>query len=1181
MGLPGVRTVRGYSMFGLSTIYVIFEEDVEFYWSRSRILEKLNSLPAGSLPNGVSPSLGPDATALGQVFLYTLEGRDSAGRAVGGWDLHELRSIQDWQVRFHLMSVAGVSEVASVGGFVKEYQVDVDPDAMRAYGVTLDQVFKAVASSNVDVGARTIETNGVEYVIRGVGFLKGTGDLEKTVVTVRDNVPVYIRNVAKVILGPALRRGALDKGGAEAVGGVVVVRHGANPLDVIERVKEKIVEIAPSLPARSLEDGTMSRVTVRPFYDRTGLIEETLSTLSDALYGEVLVTIIVVLVMVMHLRSSALISALLPIAILMCFVAMKYVGIDANIVALSGIAIAIGTMVDMGIIVTENILKHLDAARPDESPLEVVYRATSEVGGAVLTVIGTTVVSFLPIFTMEAAAGGKLFKPLAWTKTFALLASVVVALMAIPPSAQILFGTRIDRARMRLVAHAAVIVAGLAMIPLVAWWAGLLVAAIGLYHATKDRIPEGARPYVPYVANGIAVLAVTILLAIHWAPLGVERETFSNTIFVVLLVAPILGGFALFHHSYESVVRWCLSHKLMFLAMPAAILALGGTVWANLGKEFMPPLDEGSFLFMPSIMPHGSIGEALDVLQKQDAAIAGIPEVESVVGKIGRAESPLDPAPVSMVETVINYYPEFLEDDGALLTFRHNANKSGLFTAPDGTPVPAPDGRPYNIRGVFARDETGRLVPDPDGRPFRIWRPALDPAMNPGRDYWPGIRTPNDIWNAITVAADVPGSTSAPMLQPISTRLVMLQTGMRSPLGVQVTGPTTDEVERAGLALERALREVPSIRKSTVNADRIVAKPYIEISVDRDAIAHYGISVRRVQDVIETAVGGKRITTTVEGIERYPIRVRYLRELRDSVESLARILVPAPDGTQVPLTQLAEIRHTIGPQVLRSENALPVGYVIFDKRPNEAEVDVVDEARTYLRRLEDEGKLDLGEASYRFVGTYENQVKSEERLMIVLPLALLIIFVILYLQFRSTLNTLIVFSGIAVAWAGGFLMIWLYGQEWFFDFEVLGVNMRELFNMHTINLSTAVWVGFLALFGIATDDGVVMTTYLNQTFDARKPSTTEQIREATVYACKRRVRPALMTTATTLLALLPVLTSTGRGSDIMVPMAIPTFGGMVIAMITLFVVPVLYETVQIAKLRLDTRKTAESNEHGP
>ena len=470
LGLPGVKTVRSYSFFGFSSIYVIFDEGVDFYWARSRILEKLNSLPAGTLPAEVQPALGPDATALGQVFWYTLEGRDPNGQPAGGWDLDELRSVQDWYVRYALLGAKGVSEVASVGGFVREYQIDVDPDAMRAYGVALEEIVKAVKSSNVDVGARTIEINKVEYVIRGLGFVKHLSDIEKTVIKVNDNVPITVGDIAKVSKGPALRRGALDTSGAEAVGGVVVVRYGFNPLEAIKNVKAKIEEVSPGLPQKTLADGTVSKVTIVPFYDRTGLINETLGTLSTALTEEVLVTIIVVIVMVLHLRSSVLISALLPLAILMCFIAMKLFGVDANIVALSGIAIAIGTMVDMGIVICENILKRLSEADDKANTLDVVYQASAEVGSAVVTAVATTIVSFLPVFTMTGAEG-KLFRPLAFTKTFALIASIIVALTIIPPAAHILFTRKIafgtiNRYMLGAILLALAVVGGMVLV----WW---------------------------------------------------------------------------------------------------------------------------------------------------------------------------------------------------------------------------------------------------------------------------------------------------------------------------------------------------------------------------------------------------------------------------------------------------------------------------------------------------------------------------------------------------------------------------------------------------------------------------------------------------------------------------------------------------------------------------------------
>ena len=1216
LGIPEVKTIRSYSLFGFSSIFIIFNDDAEFYWSRSRVLEKLNSLPAGTLPEGVQPALGPDATALGQVYLYTLEGHDPDGNPTGGWDLNELRTIQDWYVRYALTSAEGISEVASIGGFVREYQIDVDPDAMRAAGVSLADVFASVKMSNVDVGARTIELNKAEYVIRGLGFIEQVEDIEKTVLRVADNVPITVKDVATVSLGPALRRGALDKAGAEAVGGVCVVRFGYNPLEAIKNIRGRIAEISPGLPTKVVIDYsrvtldqveayaishglnsitqpdaihdqwvkhlrsqpreqwpawiTTSQVTVVPFYDRTGVIYETLGTLNTALSEEILVTIIVIIVMVLHMRSSILISALLPLAVLMCFIAMKAFGVDANIVALSGIAIAIGTMVDMGIILCENILKQLDEADPDEDRGHVIFRASHEVASAVLTAVSTTVVSFLPVFTMIAAEG-KLFRPLAFTKTFALIASVLVALTIIPPAAHVLFAGRVNSSTLRRAAMIALTLAGIVAIFVTTWWVGLIVVGLGLYKLIEERIPENYRRYGPLAASALAVLVVGFILTSHWLPLGPEKGLLRNLIFVGGLIGGLLGFFTVFQrYCYEPILRWCLAHKLAFLSVPTMILLFGGAAWQGfdrmlgfvpkaatyvgipeesirgsapwsslsaafpgLGKEFMPPLDEGSYLYMPTTMPHASIGEAMDVLQLQNKFLVSIPEVESVVGKIGRAESPLDPAPISMIETYITYKPEYRSDkDGHRLKFQFDEGS-----------------------GEFVRDESGELVEDENGRPFRQWRDE--------------IKSPNDIWQKITEAADIPGTTSAPKLQPIAARIVMLQSGMRAPMGMKVKGPDLETIEKVGLQIEGFLKQVPTVEASAVIADRIVGKPYLEIDIDRDAIKRYGLHIRSVQDVIEVAIGGRRITTTVEGRERYPVRVRYARELRDEAESLERILVPTPMGSQIPLEQLADIKYVRGPQVIKSEDTFLLGYVLFDMKPGNAEVDVVEDAQAFLQEKIDSGELVLpAGVSYTFAGNYENQLRSQKTLMVVLPLALGIIFLILYLQFKSAITTSLVFSGIMIAWSGGFMMLWLYGTDWFLDFNLFDTNMRELFQVRTINLSVAVWVGFLALFGIATDDGVVIASYLEDSFRRDRITSIEHAREATVTAGLRRVRPCLMTTATTILALIPVLTSTGRGSDIMVPMAIPSFGGMVIAIITMLVVPVLYCSVMEWKLKL-------------
>ncbi len=1217
LGVPGVKTIRSYSFFGFSSIYVIFNEDIDFYWSRTRVLEKLNSLPAGTLPNEVQPALGPDATSLGQIYWYTLEGRDPDDNPIGGWDLHELRTVQDWYVRYFLLAAEGISEVASVGGYVQEYQIDVDPDAMRAAKVSLQDIFMAVRMSNIDVGARTIEINKVEYFIRGLGFIEKVSDIEKSVVTVNENIPIYVKDVAKVTLGPALRRGALDKEGAEAVGGSVVVRYGFNPLEAIKNVKQKIDEISPGLPTKAVIDykkttrkdveafanekgfdafnGNLlnqkewlkwlhtnvhedwpawvntSHITVVPFYDRTGLIYETLGTLNTALTEEILVTIIVVIVLVMHLRSSVLISALLPIAVLMCFIGMKTFGVDANIVSLSGIAIAIGTMVDMGIIMCENILKHLDEAGPDENRLDVIFRASREVSGAVLTAVSTTIVSFLPVFTMIGAEG-KLFKPLAFTKTFALFSSVIVALTIIPPAAHILFTAKIRSQRVKQCFLLGLITAGILISIWFAWWVGIILVVLGAYHLAEDYLPPSIRSYGKWIVIISAALFVGLLLTDHWLPLGQEKGFLRNIFFVALLIGGLLLFFQIFQRFlYAPILKWCLNHKLLFLLAPLFIILLGISSWMGVdrlfgfvphtirtttfwkgisstfpgfGKEFMPPLDEGSYLFMPTTMPHASIGEVLDVLQFQDKQLSSIPETNLVVGKLGRVESPLDPAPLSMIETVINYKPEYITDkDGHRIKFRYD-----------------------EIKGEFVRDQEGALVPDPHGRPYRQWR-----------DH---IKSPDDIWKEIVEAAHIPGTTSAPKLQPIAARIVMLQSGMRAPMGVKVKGPDLDTIEKVSLDIERFLKEVPSVEAPAVIADRIVGKPYIEVDFDREAIARYGLKIRQVQDVIEIAVGGRRITTTVEGRERYPVRIRYLRELRDQIETLGRILVSAPDGTQIPIEQVADIKYVRGPQVIKSEDTFLVGYILFDMKEGHAEVDVVEECQGYLQQKIDSGEFILPPGvSYTFAGSYENQIRSQKTLSVVLPVALFIIFIILYFQFKSTITTALVFSGILVAWSGGFLMIWLYGESWFLNFEIFGTNMRDLFQVQTINLSVAIWVGFLALFGIASDDGVVVATYLDQSFWKRRITTYVDARKATVEAGLRRVRPCLMTTATTILALIPILTSTGRGSDIMVPMAIPSFGGMLIEIMTMLIVPVLYCSVQEWKIKLKI-KDARFIDHG-
>ncbi|GGH69756.1 efflux RND transporter permease subunit [Phaeocystidibacter marisrubri] len=1186
LGIPGVKTIRSNSMFGFSSIYIIFEEDVEFYWSRSRILEKLNSMPNGLLPSGITPSLGPDATALGQVYWYTLEGRDTSGQVTGGWGLDELRSVQDFYVKYALSAVDGVSEVASIGGFVKEYQVDVDPDALQSYDITLTDVVNAVRNSNIDVGAQTIEVNKVEYMVRGLGYIESLEDLELAVVAETDNTPIYLKDVAHVTHGPATRRGILDKGGAEVVGGVVIARYGANPMHVINGIKEKVEAISSGLPSKELIDGNMSQLSVVPFYDRSELIDETLGTLEEALSLEILITILVVLLMVYHLRASMLISLLLPIAVLFTFIAMSRFGVDANIVALSGIAIAIGTMVDLGIILTENVLVHVNEG--SEKPLiDRISKGVSEVSGAIVTAVSTTVVSFIPVFAMENAEG-KLFGPLAYTKTFALISALLVSLFFLPMLAH-LFLSRVKSKAMALTLTILTILAGIILLSVGHNLVGLGLVLMGVIDVLKSRMKQepSFNRYLQYGWDHstilIAVVIVTWILSNYWMPLGPMVGEVVNFIFVSVLVGLVLTVFSLLRWKYEVILNWCLDHKWTFLSIPAFFILLALNIWLGfssvfgfiprvletmdvnvkqtkvwsalahtfpgIGQEFMPSLDEGAFLLMPTSMPHSGVEYNREIVGQLDMRIAAIPEINQVVGKAGRVESAIDPAPISMFENIITYKSEYATDsDGHRIRFRTEGNR---FVLVDSTSIRI-DSAAY--RGL----DPSVLLPDEDGQFYRQWRSE--------------IQSPDDIWNEIVEASRIPGVTSSPKLQPIETRLVMLQTGMRAPMGIKIYGDDLEVMESFGQALEVQLKKVPGVKAEAVFADRIVGKPYLEIDIDRVAIAQYGLTVKAVQDVIEIAIGGIPLNSSVEGRERYNIRVRYPRERRDSPESIGDILVPTPSGAQIPLAQLAHLEYVKGPQSIKSEDTFLVGYVLFDKSDGYSEVEVVNNAQTFLKDRIESGELSVPQGvRYEFSGSYENQVRAQKRLSFIVPMVLVLVFLILYFQFKSASTSAMVFSGIALAFSGAFVVLWLFGQSWFMNFDIMGQSFRSIFGIQTINLSVAVWVGFIALFGIATDDGVLMATYLDDSFKLNKPKSRDEVRQTVIEGGLKRIRPAVMTSATTVIALLPILSSSGRGADVMIPMAIPAVGGMLMASITFFIVPVLYAMREERRIRKNAK----------
>ena len=788
---------------------------------------------------------------------------------------------------------------------------------------------------------------------------------------------------------------------------------------------------------------------------------------------------------------------------------------------------------------------------------------------AIVTAVATTVVSFLPVFTMEAAEG-KLFGPLAYTKTFALVASLIVALLILPSFAHWFFGIKINKNRSGIIFNVLLLVVGLAASIWISLWSGLTLIAFGIawfvqeYSSKKNWVTNN-------LSIIVAVLAVTTLLANYWMPLGASKSLLNNFLFVALLVTLVLGAFTLLDVFYRKILAWCLANKAIFLAIPSSLVLMGlliwigfnsvfgfvatgfdvlninirtSSVWSSLshtfpgtGKEFMPSLNEGSFLLMPTSMPHAGVEQNKRVVQQLDMLLANIPEIELVVGKMGRAETALDPAPISMYENVVNYKPEYaLNKKGHRERFKTDDDNRFVLTSGDTV---------SNQEALAQGITVASLIADPSGSYFRNWREE--------------VKTPDDIWNEIVRVTKIPGVTSAPKLQPIETRLVMLQTGMRAPMGIKVYGPDLKTIEAFGMQLESVLKEVPSVKSEAVFADRIVGKPYLHLNINRDAITRYGLTIENVQQTIETAIGGMQITSTVEGRERFPVRVRYPRELREDPSSLNKIYIPTPTGVQVPLGDLVDIEYVRGPQMIKSENTFLVGYVLLDKKDGYAEVDVVEEAQRFIQNKIDQKELVVPAGiSYKFSGSYENQIRAEKRLAIVVPLVLAIVFLILYFQFRSVTTSLMIFTSISVACSGGFIMLWLWGVPWFCNFELFGTNMRDLFQMHPINLSVAVWVGFIALFGLATDDGVLMGTYLTQTFKDHKLTSIEEIRKASIDGGHRRIKACVMTTTTTIIALLPIFTSTGRGSDIMIPMAIPAFGGMIIDISSYFIVPVLF-----------------------
>jgi len=993
LGVPGVKVIRSQSAFGFSMIYIIFKENIDFYWARSRVLERLNFIQA-LLPKDVVPRLGPDATGLGQIFWYTVEGE--------GYDLGQLRSVQDWFIRYQLNAVEGVSEVAGVGGFVKQYQVDVDPNKLMAYSLTVGDVFEAVRKSNIDVGAKVVENNSMEFIIRGLGFIKNVSDIENITISSYNGVPVFVKNVATVQIGGDFRRGALDKEGAEVAGGVVIMRQGENPLTVIKRIKQKIKEIEPGLPPG---------VKIVPFYDREGLIYRVIATLKEALIEEVIITSIVVVVFLLHVRSIIICCLGFPVSILISFLGMYLMGIDSNIMSLTGLAIAIGEVSDMSIIMTENIFRNLIEQNGKKSRAHIILDASREVGSSIFFAALTTVFMFFPVFGLTGQEG-KLFKPLAWTKTFAIGASVVMAITLVP-------------------------------------------------------------------------LLCTFLIKGKLRPM---EDNFTSR--------ALLRG-------YQPVLRWVLDHKKVFLAIPLAIVVSSVFAAKKLGREFMPPLDEGSILFMPVMLPSVSLTDAFKVMQKQDMIIKSFPEVDMVVGKLGRAETPTDPAPVEMFETVVTLKPE-----------EEWRNKKIEYTFLNRIPS-------------FFHPVFHWILPDER----KITKQELTQEMDEALKI-PGVA---NIWT-----------------QPIVNRIDMLATGIRTSVGVKIFGTDLNVLQQLALDVEKALRDVPGA--ADLYAERITGKPYLEFKIKREEIARYGVNIKDVQDIIETAIGGENITTTVEGRERYPVRIRYVRELRDNFDALQRIYVSSSAGKLIPLTQVADVRYVMGPAMISSENALLRAYVLMNVRGRDP-MSFVEEASKVVSE-----KVMLPQGYFiQWSGQFENQIRARSRLQILVPLSMFVGFILIFMAFKSFPQTMfILFAGIPTAIAGGVWLQYLFGY----------------------NFSVAVWVGFISIFGIVDDDSVLITTYINDLFKDKKIKSIQEIRETVLMAGTRRIRPCMMTAATTFIGLMPILWSTGAGAEVAKPMAIPSIGGMAMALVSVFIIPCLNSWHKEYKFMKELRKRPEIAEKG-
>jgi Cu(I)/Ag(I) efflux system membrane protein CusA/SilA len=1074
LSVPYAKVVRGYSFFGFSFVYIIFEDGTDLYWARSRVLEYLNFV-SGRLPKGVTPSLGPDATGVGWVYQYIL--KDTSGKL----DLQQLRSLQDWYLRYELTAVPGVSEVASIGGFVKQYQVEIDPNQLLAHNLSIQKVRMAIQRSNNDVGGKLVEMGETEFMVRGLGYIQSIEDLEQVAVGVDAmGTPILLENIADIHLGPELRRGILEwKGEGETVGGIVVMRYGENAMEVIDRVKEKLHE---------LESGLPEGVEIEMGYDRSGLIERAIHTLKKKLLEEMTVVALICVIFLLHFRSAFVAIFTLPVGILMSFLILYPLGINANIMSLGGIAIAIGVMVDASVVLVENAHKHLERERGNKSHTEIVLAASKEVGPALFYSLLIITVSFLPVFSLQEQSG-RMFKPLAYTKTFAMAASSVLAITIIPVLMTFFvreqpFSPETSRKKRVLVWISATL------------GPPLLVIAAGL---------AGLDPPVWSLPAALALSLFAVICLIPQRILPEKRNPISR--FFIWIYLPVI----------RTVLNW----RKMTVLVAVVILALTAFPLSKLGSEFMPPLNEGDLLYMPTTLPGLSITKAKELLQQTDKIIQSFPEVHHTLGKIGRAETATDPAPLTMIETTIMLRPKIAYE---------KVHVERFFS-----------GWPEWLKGPFAW-----IWPEEvNGEILHQWRKKrIDRFFSNWPDWlkapltwiWPEERfiTIHELADDLDRAIQFPGLTNA-WTMPIKTRIDMLSTGIKTPVGIKLMGPDLDTLSDLGSRIEAVVGDIPGTLSAY--SERVTGGNYLDFKIRRDHIARYGLTVADVQEVIMTAIGGMNVTYTVEGLERYPVNLRYNRELRDNLESLKRVLVTTPVGAHVPLAQLADLSIHKGPAGIKSENSRQTAWIYVDLRG----VDV----GTYVKRAREIVNQEVDFPSgYSIVwsGQFEYMEKARKTLNVIIPTTLLVIFVLLFIHFHNIVEATIVMASLPFALVGG---IWLlYLLEY--------------------NLSVAVVVGFIALAGLAAETGVVMLVYLDETYDRRwrrnGMKTNDDLKDAIIEGAVERVRPKLMTVATTLIGLLPVMYGTETGSQVMKRIAAPMVGGLISStVLTLVIIPAVYD----------------------